>query len=52
VPTAVLVEFIDQYRDRFGVEPISKVLAAAGIKIAPEHLLRRQEQAAVGPNGS
>lgn len=35
MPTAVLVEFIDQHRDRFGVEPICKVLAAAGIKIAP-----------------
>jgi len=25
VPTAVLVEYIDQYRDRFGVEPICTV---------------------------
>jgi hypothetical protein len=32
---AVLVEFIDRHRDRFGVEPICEVLAAAGIKIAP-----------------
>ena len=31
----MLVEFIDQHRDRFGVEPICEVLAAAGIKIAP-----------------
>ncbi|WP_406051357.1 IS3 family transposase [Kribbella sp. NBC_00889] len=35
VPTAVLVDYIDQHRGRFGVEPICKVLAAAGIKIAP-----------------
>jgi hypothetical protein len=35
VPTAVLVEYIDRHRDRFGVEPICAVLAAAGTKIAP-----------------
>jgi putative transposase len=35
VPTVVLVDYIDQYRDRFGVEPICKVLAAAETKIAP-----------------
>lgn len=27
--------YIDEHRDRFGVEPICRVLAAAGIKIAP-----------------
>jgi putative transposase len=31
----VLVSYIDQHRDRFGVEPICEVLAVAGIKIAP-----------------
>jgi putative transposase len=35
VPVAVLVDYIDRHRDRFGVEPICRVLAAAGIKIAP-----------------
>ncbi len=27
--------FIDGYRDRFGVEPICRVLTAHGVKIAP-----------------
>ncbi|WP_253820914.1 IS3 family transposase [Agromyces terreus] len=35
VSTAVLVEYIDGHRDRFGVEPICRVLADAGIQIAP-----------------
>ncbi len=35
MPTAVLVDYIDQYRDRFGVEPICAVLKDAGIQIAP-----------------
>lgn len=35
MPTAVLVEYVDQHRDRFGVEPICDVLAEAGTKIAP-----------------
>jgi putative transposase len=29
------VAYIDEYRDRFGVEPICRTLAAAGVKIAP-----------------
>jgi putative transposase len=29
------VAYIDEHRDRFGVEPICRTLAAAGIKIAP-----------------
>ena len=33
--TAVLVEYIDQHRGRFGVEPICTVLRAAGMQIAP-----------------
>ena len=33
--TAVLVDYIDQHRDRFGVEPICQVLTKAGTKIAP-----------------
>jgi putative transposase len=35
VPTAVLVDYIDQHRDRFGVEPICAVLKDAGVQIAP-----------------
>lgn len=33
--TAVLVEYIDEHRDRFRVELICRVLADAGIQIAP-----------------
>ncbi|MBM7507179.1 putative transposase [Nocardioides salarius] len=33
--TAVLVEYIDQHRARFGVEPICTVLRKAGMQIAP-----------------
>ena len=35
MPTAVLVDYIDQHRDRFGVEPICRVLSEAGTPIAP-----------------
>jgi len=35
VPTAVLVEYIDEHRDRFGVEPICRVLRDSGLQIAP-----------------
>ena len=35
MPTAVLIDYIDQHRDRFGVEPICAVLTEAGVKIAP-----------------
>jgi transposase InsO family protein len=35
VPTAVLGDYIDQHRDRFGVEPICEVLRDAGVQIAP-----------------
>jgi putative transposase len=31
VPTAALVDYIDQRRDRFGVEPICVVLEDAGV---------------------
>jgi putative transposase len=33
--TAVVVAFIDDHRDRFGVEPICRVLSEHGITIAP-----------------
>ena len=33
--TAVLVDYIDQHRERFGVEPICRVLRGAGMQIAP-----------------
>jgi len=35
VPTAVLVDYINQHRDRFGVEPICTVVKDAGVQIAP-----------------
>ncbi len=35
MPTAVLVEYIDEHRDRFGVEPICQVLRGSGLQIAP-----------------
>jgi transposase InsO family protein len=31
----VICDYIDHYRDRFGVEPICRVLSAHGVKIAP-----------------
>jgi len=31
----VVVQFIDDHRDRFGVEPICRVLTEHGVKIAP-----------------
>ncbi|WP_448390209.1 IS3 family transposase [Microbacterium aurum] len=33
--TAVVIQFIDDHRDRFGVEPICRVLTEHGVKIAP-----------------
>ena len=33
--TAVVVQFIDDHRDRFGVEPICRVLTEHSVKIAP-----------------
>jgi putative transposase len=35
VSTAVAVAYIDAHRDRFEVEPICRVLANAGVQIAP-----------------
>jgi len=35
VSTAVLVDYIDQHREAFGVEPICRVLAGAGMQVAP-----------------
>jgi putative transposase len=35
VSTAVLVDYIDQHRGQFGVEPICTVLRQAGLQIAP-----------------
>ena len=31
----MLVEYIDEHRDRFGVEPICRVLTQHGVPIAP-----------------
>ena len=35
MPTAVLVDYIDQHREGFGVEPICTALKEAGVQIAP-----------------
>ncbi|NYG57501.1 transposase InsO family protein [Nocardioides daedukensis] len=35
MPTAVVVDYIDQHREEFGVEPICAVLKDAGVQIAP-----------------
>ena len=35
MPTARHVEYIDEHRDRFGVEPICQVLREADVQIAP-----------------
>ncbi|GAA1928044.1 hypothetical protein GCM10009815_23170 [Nocardioides marmoribigeumensis] len=35
MPTAVVVDYIDGHRDRFGVEPMCAVLKDAGVQIAP-----------------
>ena len=48
----VLVGYIDQHRERFGVEPSCTVLRGAGMQINPEHLLRRQEASALGTRGA
>src|SRR5699024_7199360 len=34
-PTALIVQFIDQYKHEFGVEPICRTLTAAGTQIVP-----------------
>jgi hypothetical protein len=31
----VIVDYIESYRDRFGVKPICRVLSEHGVKIAP-----------------
>lgn len=33
--TSLVAQFIDDHRDRFGVEPICRVLSEHGVKIAP-----------------
>ena len=47
--TAEIVAFIDEHRDRFGVEPICRVLSEHGCQDRPEHLLGGQEAPTVGP---
>ena len=52
MPTTVLVDYINQHRERFGVEPICTVLRDADMQINLEHLLRRQEASALGTRGA
>src|SRR5215212_11005094 len=42
-PTQVIVDYIDSYRGRFGVEPVCAVLAEAGIQIAPSSYYARSK---------
>ena len=46
--TALVVAFIDTHKDRFGVEPICRGAARAGLWDRPVHLLRAQVPVAVG----
>jgi hypothetical protein len=34
-PTSVIVDYMDTHRDRFGVEPICRVLSEHGCQVAP-----------------
>lgn len=34
-PTALIVDYIDEHKHEFGVEPICATLSAAGTQIAP-----------------
>ena len=47
-PTEVTVAYIDEHRDRLGVEPICRVLTDAGTQIARAHRLRGQDPPALG----
>ena len=49
--TAVVIGFIDDHRDRFGVEPICRVLREHGVPIAPSRLLRGQDPRTVRAGG-
>ena len=40
----MIVDYIDSYRGRFGVEPVCAVLAEAGIQIAPSSYYARLQQ--------
>jgi hypothetical protein len=31
----VIVDYLDEHRDRFGIEPVCTVLKDAGVQIAP-----------------
>src|SRR5829696_5979459 len=42
-PIQVIVDYIDCYRARFGVEPVCAVLAGAGIQIAPSSYYARSK---------
>lgn len=43
-PTALIVAYIDAYRDRFGVEPICRVLTEHDLAIAPSTYYARRRQ--------
>jgi putative transposase len=44
----VIVAYIDEHRDKLGVEPICRVLTDAGTQIAPSTSYAGQDAAAFG----
>ena len=44
----MIVSFIDEYRDRFGVVPICTVLSEHGMQVAPSTYYAGQGQAGIG----
>ncbi|MGC5258908.1 IS3 family transposase [Gordonia sp. DT218] len=42
-PTAVIVDYIDAHKDRFGVDPICRVLTEHGMQIAPSTYYARKK---------
>ena len=51
-PQAQLVRFIDEHQDRFGVQPICRVLAEHGCGDRPEHVLRHEGSTAGSADGA
>jgi hypothetical protein len=49
--TALIVAYIDAYKDRFGVEPICRVLSEHDMPIAPSTYYAHKRQQAAGLRG-
>ena len=48
----MITDYIERYKNVFGVEPICTTLTSADMPIAPVHVLRRPNSAAVGQGGA